>query len=97
MAGKLNLVESCFAVYSSEMLISGDTGLLHVADHLGKNAIALIGPTAFGYPSGPWVEVLETNLSCRPCTKDGSGKCKDKVYQNCMVQIVPERVSQYLN
>jgi len=97
LAGKLNLVESCFAIQSSEALISGDTGLLHVADHLGKNAIALIGPTAFGYPSGSWVKVLEANLSCRPCSKDGRGKCRNKVYQNCMVQITPETVSHYIN
>jgi heptosyltransferase-2 len=94
LAGKLNLIESCFAVSRSDMLISADTGLLHVADHMGKNTIALIGPTAFGHPSGPWVKVLETNLNCRPCTKDGRGHCKNKVYQSCLIQITPELVCQ---
>jgi heptosyltransferase-2 len=94
LAGRLNLVESSFAVSRSETLISADTGLLHVADQMGKKTIALIGPTAFGYPSGPWVKVLEVELDCRPCTKDGRGYCKNKVYQSCLIQITPELVSQ---
>ena len=33
-------------------------------------------------------------MECRPCTKDGRGKCSQSVYQKCMVEISPQRVGQ---
>lgn len=96
LAGKLNLIESCAIISASKGLISGDTGLLHVADLIGKKAISLIGPTAFGFTSSPAVLTLEKEMSCRPCSKDGRGNCKDSVYQKCMVDILPEEVCEKL-
>lgn len=92
LAGKLSLAESCYVVSKSQLVVSADTGLLHVADLLGVKALALIGPTAFGFPTNKQVKVLDVELGCRPCTKDGSGKCIQSVYQKCMVDITPERV-----
>lgn len=92
LSGKLTLEESSAVVAKSQLLVSADTGLLHVADQLGVPCIALIGPSAFGYPSRSTSHVLEVDLSCKPCSKDGSGKCKNKEYQKCMVDITPERV-----
>ena len=74
------------------IVISGDTGFLHDADLFHTKAIALMGPTAFGYPTGKQVEVIEVDLPCRPCTKDGHGKCKQSTWQKCMVDILPKRV-----
>lgn len=96
LAGKLSLVESSFIVKQSKCLISADTGLLHVADLLGVNCLALIGPTAFGFPSHSNVKTLEVELECRPCTKDGRGNCSQKIYQKCMVDIRPEIVQDNL-
>jgi ADP-heptose:LPS heptosyltransferase len=94
LAGKLSLVESCAMIAISPLVISADTGLLHVADVLGVKALALIGPTAFGFTSGNQIETLEIKLSCRPCTKDGRGSCSQDIYQKCMVEITPERVAE---
>ncbi|MDD0851951.1 glycosyltransferase family 9 protein [Halobacteriovorax sp. GB3] len=93
LAGKLSLMESSFLVTLSKGLISADTGVLHVADILGVKALALIGPTAFGFPTGSQMKTLDIELPCRPCTKDGRGKCVQDVYQKCMVDISPERVA----
>lgn len=93
LAGKLSLAESAYVVTRSQGIVSADTGLLHVADLLGVRALALIGPTAFGFPSNPQVEILEVDLPCRPCTKDGRGKCIQNVYQKCMVEITTETVA----
>ena len=93
LAGKLSLIESCGLITFSRLVISADTGLLHVADVLGKKGIALIGPTAFGFTSSPSIKTMEIPLVCRPCTKDGSGKCSQDVYQKCMVEITPEKVA----
>lgn len=93
LAGKSNLRESCFLLSQGKYFISADTGLLHVGDSMGLNGIALIGPTAFGHPSGSTIKVLEVDMKCRPCTKDGSGNCQRETWQECMVQIKPQQVA----
>ncbi len=92
LAGKLSLLESCAIIKESVFVISGDTGLLQVADIFQKDAVAIIGPTAFGFPTNKSVRVVEINLDCRPCTKDGSGVCTNIVFQKCLADISPEMV-----
>jgi heptosyltransferase-2 len=92
-AGKLSLVESCYLIQKSKLVISADTGLLHVANVLGVKAISLMGPTAFGFTTSEHIQTLEVDLSCRPCTKDGRGKCSDTLWQRCMVEIEPVKVA----
>lgn len=94
LAGKTNLLESCYLIKQSNLVISGDTGFMHAADLFHVKTLALIGPTAFGFPTGNSVETMEVNLPCRPCTKDGHGKCKQNVYQKCMIDITPEAVAE---
>jgi ADP-heptose:LPS heptosyltransferase len=94
LAGKLSLIESCALIKESKLVISADTGLLHVADVLGKRGIALIGPTAFGFTKSPLIETMQVDLPCRPCTKDGRGNCSQDVYQKCMVDITPAKVAK---
>lgn len=94
LTGKTSLLESCYIVSQSNIVVSADTGFMHAADLFQVRTLALIGPTAFGFPTGDRVETLEITLPCRPCTKDGRGKCKQTVYQKCMVDITPESVAQ---
>lgn len=96
LAGKLSLLESCYAVQRSATLISADTGLLHVADILGKKGVAIIGPTAFGFPTSPLINIVEVDLPCRPCTKDGRGGCSQEIYKKCLVDISAERVARLI-
>lgn len=93
-AGEANLFESCYLIHQSNLVVSGDTGFMHAADLFRIPTLALMGPTAFGFPYGPTAEVLEIGLSCRPCSKDGRGKCKQCVYQKCLVDITPEKVAE---
>lgn len=94
LAGKTSLTDSNYIVSRSRLVISADTGFMHAADLFHVPTLALIGPTAFGFPTGASVEVLETPLSCRPCTKDGRGRCRQSVYRKCMVDIAPEQVAR---
>lgn len=96
LSGKSSLLESCYIVYKSNFIVSGDTGFLHAADMFKVNAIALMGPTAFGFPSYPSTKCFEVNLPCRPCTKDGRGKCSQQIYKRCLVDITPEQVAQHI-
>lgn len=93
LAGKLNLSESSAILKRADLVIANDTGLLHVADQMERPTLALIGPTAFGYPSHPTSRTLETKLKCQPCSKDGRGRCTNEVYQRCLVDLQPEAVA----
>jgi ADP-heptose:LPS heptosyltransferase len=97
LAGKLTWIESMQIISKARLLISGDTGLLHFADIIGKKTIALIGPTAFGYPSRSSSYVLEVDLPCKPCTKDGNTRCRNSINKRCLREITPEKVSHTLN
>tara|TARA_B100001248_G_scaffold262672_1_gene260738 strand:- start:8435 stop:9439 length:1005 start_codon:yes stop_codon:yes gene_type:complete len=92
LSGRLSLLESSAVVEAADFVISNDTGLLHVADQLEKKGFAFIGPSAFGYPLSESIQVLEKPLPCKPCSKDGSGRCKNSEYQKCMKSILPEEV-----
>ncbi len=94
MAGKSSIMESSYIVSQSNVVVSGDTGFMHSADLFGVPTIALIGPTAFGFPYRPTSEIMSVEMKCRPCTKDGRGECLDKTYQRCMVDITPQRVAE---
>ncbi len=93
LAGKLSLAQSCNIISHADYVITGDTGLAQVADLTGRSGLTLIGPTAFGHPTMGSMHVLEKELSCRPCTKDGSGRCIQNVYQKCLVDISPQEVA----
>ncbi|MGH1468191.1 MAG: glycosyltransferase family 9 protein [Bdellovibrionales bacterium] len=92
LAGKLSWSETIERIKNSSLLISGDTGVLHIADYFGVESIALMGPSAFGRPSRSSSNVIYKNLPCQPCSKDGRGKCKNKTFKKCLASISPEEV-----
>ena len=95
LAGELSLQQSAEVVMKSQLLVSNDTGLMHVAEQTGKPCVALMGPAPFGFPSRPNTRVMELQLRCRPCSKHGQGPCVNKdVYQKCLVEIRPEKVAE---
>ena len=97
LAGKASLAVSSSIVATAQILIANDTGLLHVAEQLGKPAIALMGPAPFGFPSRKSTDILQLNLPCRPCSKHGQGPCVNKnVFHECLVAITPETVTLHL-
>lgn len=95
LAGQLDLMESAAVIDKAQVLISNDTGLMHVAEQRGIRCVALMGPAPFGFPSRPSTIILEMDLWCRPCSKHGQGPCVNKeTYQKCLVDITPLSVKQ---
>lgn len=94
--GKSSLLESAKLLSLADALVANDTGLLHVADRLLIPSVAIIGPTAFGYPSSPMAKVAETKLPCKPCSKDGRDACTNIENLKCLKAITPENVATLL-
>jgi lipopolysaccharide heptosyltransferase II len=92
LAGKLSLNESAAVIALSQALISNDTGLMHVAEQIGKPCIALMGPAPFGFPSRPLTRIMQVPLDCRPCSKHGQGPCVNAEFHRCMRDIRPPQV-----
>jgi heptosyltransferase-2 len=93
-AGILGLQETGAVLQRSAALISGDTGVMHMATGVGTPVVALFGPTvrAFGFfPYTSQAEVLELALSCRPCSSKGGPRCP-LGHHRCLVEIEPESV-----
>ncbi len=93
LAGKTSLLESFCITSLSKFVISGDTGFLHAADLFNIPGCAIIGPTAFGYPSGEEMKIFHMNLPCQPCSKHGNTKCKLKENKKCLMDIKPENIA----
>lgn len=94
-AGSLGLQETGAVIRRAEALISGDTGLMHMATGVGTPVVALFGPTVrqfgfFPYQSEQSV-VVDVELPCRPCSAHGGARCP-LGHHRCMRGIDPEVV-----
>jgi ADP-heptose:LPS heptosyltransferase len=89
LTGKINIGQSASVVKQARLIITPDTGLMHIAAAFRKDIISIWGNTIpeFGmtpYFPGNHSEIFEIkNLSCRPCSKIGFKKCPKKHF-NCM-------------
>lgn len=73
LAGQTSLVGSAVVINKAALLVSGDSGMLHIGVGLGKPTVSLFGSgiAAKWAPRGEGHVVLNKNLPCSPCTKFG--------------------------
>jgi ADP-heptose:LPS heptosyltransferase len=91
LCGKLNLGGSASVVQQSALVITHDTGLMHIAAAFNKPIISIWGNTIpeFGMtPYNPQKAFMEyrsevEGLACRPCSKIGFENCP-KGHFDCM-------------
>jgi lipopolysaccharide heptosyltransferase II len=71
LTGKLSLPEMVEWIRLSELMVTNDTGPMHVAAALGKRVVALFGPTEPAR-TGPYEQIqhaLQLDLPCVPCMR----------------------------
>ncbi len=89
LTGKLSLSQSASLVRDAKLVLSNDTGLMHIAAAYGKKILSFWGNTVpqFGmspYMAHPASTIMEVeNLRCRPCSKLGYSSCP-KGHFRCM-------------
>lgn len=95
LAGKLSILENAAAMDICKVIVTNDTGLMHLAAARKRKVVAIFGPTVkeFGFfPYGTENIVIENNnLNCRPCTHIGRDRCPKKHFR-CMNDITSEKV-----
>ena len=95
VAGEFSLQETGALLARAAVLVSGDTGAMHMATGVSTPVVALFGPTVqqFGFfPYGGTASVLERKIDCRPCSAMGSARCP-MGHHRCLVDISPADVT----
>jgi lipopolysaccharide heptosyltransferase II len=95
LCGQLKLLETAAAMEYCDVIVTNDTGLMHIAVAMHKKLVAVFGSTVreFGFfPYDPKAIVLETQgLVCRPCSHIGRSECPERHFK-CMSEIDPDQV-----
>jgi len=89
LTGKIKLTELTALLSFSRMVLSSDTGPMHIAASLGTKIVALMGPTD-PIRHGPYNQqqnAISVGMDCGPCHKK---KCPDNI--DCMRNITPKMV-----
>lgn len=89
--GLYSLMESAVLLRQSTLVITGDTGMMHMAAVYAKPTIVMYGSTSPIFGMYPYAEgntayikyLLPDHLSCWPCSKSGRSKCP-KVHAKCV-------------
>lgn len=102
--GYWSIQQSASAIQQSAMVISNDTGMMHLAAAHKKPLAVIWGNTVQGFGMGPYygpstptsVRHFEVEgLSCRPCSKLGHDACP-KQHFHCMTQQSPEAIAAFV-
>ena len=93
LAGMTSLSETSAIIQQSSLLLSGDSGVLHIAVGLGVPTVSLFGPgrEKKWAPRGERHRVINNQLPCSPCTTFGNTpKCP--IDGQCMRDITVDEV-----
>ena len=91
-SGKFSINQSASLIRQSRVVITPDTGLMHVAAAFRKKIISVWGNTIPGFGMQPYMpgegsQIFEVKgLRCRPCSKIGFDRCP-KHHFRCMIDL----------
>lgn len=92
LVGEVNISQSASIISQSDLVITSDTGLMHIASAFRRDIISIWGNTVPEFGMTPYLPgnnsvIVENNdLNCRPCSKIGYSKCPKKHFK-CMNNI----------
>jgi ADP-heptose:LPS heptosyltransferase len=97
LSGQTSLAELVALFADARLLVSNDTGPLHLACAVGTPTVSIFGPespTLFG-PRGPQHRILSRNLACSPCLNIYNGRSVSCRYATtrCVAEIGVETVA----
>lgn len=97
-AGKTNIPQVSALLALSDILITGDTGPMHISVAAGTPVVAMFLASAYGYETGPYSEgnlVLQPVIGCGPCNPNkacAKPDCHDMIDPDLIVELVKMRL-----
>jgi len=98
VAGKTSVPQLAAMLQLSDVLVTGDTGPMHISVAVGTPVVSMFLASAFGFETGPYSEgniVLQPVLGCGPCNPNkpcSKPECHDTITPELVAYLAVARV-----
>jgi ADP-heptose:LPS heptosyltransferase len=105
LAGTQNLEELTTTIQTAGLLITNDSGPIHLANYLGSKAVAIWGPTSaelVGYPDSDRLLNLTSTKDCSPCFLNPKSKvakaCSGEItcFHQRDIEVMAGKISEFI-
>ncbi len=94
LSGSVSILGTTGEIDKCNLIITNDTGVMHIAAARRTPVVAIFGSTVTGFGFAPYRVrniIVEKDVDCRPCTHIGRDRCPKKHF-NCMELISADDV-----
>jgi heptosyltransferase-2 len=102
LTGRTSLLQLAALLERCSLLVTNDTGTMHVASAVGTPVVAIFGPTD-SIATGPWGDghiVVKKEIACSPCFKrvcPTDHRCMEGITVDEVEEIVDKKLKDLLN